>query len=159
MKNWIVIVLSVLGATGAIAQESGEGKKLMVPIVVERKFLMEFPEARPQWKSDGLRYTAQFINPLNNFGYILVYDGEGNVVRREKELEAQEYPALIHDYLNQKYPGEGMVVWSSVDSSGNQSFYASKNSDLIFFDKNGQVMGAANSTKKLYGNITPSNYR
>jgi hypothetical protein len=127
----------------ALAPASGQvsdGPKWLVPQVVEHKFNIEHPEASARWKKDGMTYSAQFINPLNNLGSIIVYDTAGKVVRRDKELENNEYPAPINDYFIRKFPDEGYTVWSTTDSAGNTNFYSMKNDRMLKFDKEGRLV-------------------
>ena len=125
------------------AQEPG-APKWIVPPVVEHKFNIENPEASARWKKDGATYSAQFINPLNNLGSIIVYDTVGKVVRRDRELENNEYPSPINDYFIRKYPNEGYAIWSSTDSAGNQNYFTVKNDRVIRFDKDGRLVSPVN---------------
>jgi hypothetical protein len=125
----------------------------IVPVKVHQKFVLENPDISPQWKHDKGVYTAQYINPLNNMGYMIVYDSAGHVLRREKELERQDYPAPINDYFVKEYPGEGYVVWSSVDSAGRLFFYSNHNSRLYQFDKQGQLLSPSKTKPEGYDSV------
>mgnify|MGYP006178197303 CR=1 FL=1 len=132
-----VFLISLMPAQGNSATAQPEA---IVPPEVEQKFTLEYPEVSARWKiADGL-YKAMFINPRNNMGYIIVYDENANIIRREKELEKQEYPQVINDYHARKFPGEGFVVWSAVDSAGNIQYYSPRTEETIFFDRNGQAL-------------------
>jgi hypothetical protein len=114
--------------------------KHLVPPLVEQKFVLENPEAKANWKKEGAFYKAEFINPINNLGYILYYDTLGHMIRREKEMENSEYPAPINDYFLAKYPSEGYVVWSSTDTAGKVSYYSNRSGEVIRFDKDGNYV-------------------
>jgi hypothetical protein len=129
--------------------------KWLVPPAVEQKFVIENPEASAEWKKDGRLYRAQFIHPLNNAGYIIVYDSTGRVVVREKELENTDYPAPINDFFIKNYPGEGYVVWSSTDSTGNVYYYSTRNSETLRFDKQGNYQSPAKLRLKPGDTLTP----
>jgi hypothetical protein len=126
--------------------------EFIVPVAVEQKFSIENPDAQARWKKDGEFYKALFVNPVNNLGYIIVYDKTGTVVRREKELERQDYPASISEHQEKKFPGEGVSVWSSTDSTGNVTFYSQKNEATFRYDKNGRLLdGGSDSLGKTPG--------
>lgn len=140
-------LLIILWTVRADAQHSHKQKntvaKWIVPAVVEQKFVVENPEATATWRKDGKLYVAQFVNPVNNLGYVLVYDSTGHVVRREKELENPDMPGSIHDFFASRFPGEPFMVWSSTDSSGNFSYYSSRNGQTLRFDKDGRYIDPA----------------
>ena len=87
-----VFLINLMPAQGNSATAQPEA---IVPPEVEQKFTLEYPEVSARWKiADGL-YKAMFINPRNNMGYIIVYDENANIIRREKELEMQGTARLL----------------------------------------------------------------
>jgi hypothetical protein len=164
MKKWVMVPLTVLlaaqylcaqGAASLTAKKQ-DAPVSLVPVKVHEKFILENPDIQARWKTDNGVFTAQYINPLNNMGYMIVYDSLGNVLRREKELENQEYPALINDYFTKEFPGEGYVVWSSVDSAGNHLYYSDHNSRILKFDKNGHLLNPARVNGRRFDSIAPA---
>lgn len=138
--KWIGTVFSVgLMLCGQPVAGQTVGKNI-VPIVVEQKFLLENPDVKAIWSKDGDLYRAAFINPVNNLGYVLVYNKDGRVVKREKELEHNEYPAPIVAFHDKYYPGEGLAIYSSIDSLGNLLFYSRKNNKVFWFDTSGRLL-------------------
>jgi hypothetical protein len=147
MRIILVLIFAVINCESLFSQTQSSltaGKTVkeeyMVPVAVEQKFVLENPDVKATWKKDGDFYKAQFINPINNLGYITIYDKDGNILRKEKELESQEYPVAISEFYNSNYPGEGFVVWSSTDSTGNLSFYSIHNTETFRFDKDGNLV-------------------
>jgi hypothetical protein len=131
-----------------------DGGVHLVPVKVHQKFVLENPDVEARWKTDQSTFTAQYINPLNNMGYMIVYDTAGTVIRREKELENQDYPAPINDFFSKEFPGEGYVIWSSTDSAGNAFYYCNHNTRLLKFDKNGNPLDAKRT--RGYDTLAPA---
>lgn len=111
---------------------------VIVPAAVEQKFVVEHPDARATWKTEGANFKAQFINPLNNLGHITVYAADGTILRKEREMEPDEIPAAVSSHLMQRSKGQGFSVWSVVDSSGSQSFYSPHPEGVVKFDRDGK---------------------
>ncbi len=146
-------------STGSLSAKNKTNKNTpvsLVPVPVHQKFILENPEVKARWKTENGIYTAQYINPVNNMGYMIVYDSLGNVLRREKELENQDYPPSINDFFMKEYPGEGYVIWSSVDSAGNQMYFTDHDSRIFKFDKNGRLLNPARNTRGLDSIAVPT---
>jgi hypothetical protein len=123
-----------------VAMGLAQSQEQLVPLKVHQKFLIENPGTKATWKTAGELFVAQYVNPLNNMGYVIVYDTAGTVIRREKELEPQDYPAIINDYFEQHHPGEGYIIWSSTDTVGNIHFYTQHREKVLRFDRSGQPL-------------------
>jgi hypothetical protein len=144
------------GSLSAKGQNNKNTPVSLVPVKVHQKFILENPEVKARWKTEDGIYTAQFINPLNNVGYMIVYDSLGNVLRREKELENQDYPPAINDFFMKEYPGEGYVIWSSVDSAGKQMYFTDHDSHIFRFDKDGRLLNPAKGNRGLDSLAAPA---
>jgi hypothetical protein len=166
VKKLIGIVLLLIGGETGFAQPVGsltakgqDNKNTpvsLVPVPVHQKFILENPDVKARWKTENGVYSAQYINPVNNMGYMIVYDSLGNVLRREKELENQDYPPLINDFFMKEYPGEGYVIWSSVDSAGKQMYYTDHDSRIFKFDKDGRLLNPVKGTRGLDSIAAPA---
>ena len=146
-KLFPVLVLFSSLTASAQAKEGAH----IVPVAVEQKFSIEQPDVSPRWTREGGLYKATFVNPVNNLGYMITYDETGKVIKREKELEQQEYPPLIAQYHEKKFPGEGLAVWASVDSAGHVRYFSQKNNSLFWFDKDGRPLNAAADSLRAAG--------
>jgi len=101
------------------------------------KFKQAYPDITPEWKMDGKNFVASFVDPNTLKGINIVYDKDGNVIRKETELENSSYPQSINDYYINKYPGEKYKTWSSVDNTGVSTYYIKRANETIWFDKGG----------------------
>lgn len=108
-----------------------------IPDAVKIVFLKENPDADATWKKEDTNYRAQYIDRLN-LAHIRVYDKAGNMVYRDDVME--NYPAPAHNFLTTKYPGEGFSLWSRIDNKGTLSYYTYRNSDTLWFDKDGKFV-------------------
>lgn len=135
MGRFFILVAILLPLS--IAAQRSRHVTTIVPPAVEQKFVLEYPDAQAQWQSEGRNFKAKFINPVNNLGYIQVYDQQGNVLRRERELEPAEVPPRVSEFLVKNSRGQGFVVWTVTDSAGKQSFYSPRPEGTVVFDKTG----------------------
>ena len=166
VKTILVIILVISAKVVCLAQMTrslSSSSKInkntpvsLVPVKVHQKFILENPDVKARWKTENGIYTAQYINPVNNMGYNIVYDSVGTVLRREKELENEDYPGTINDFFMSQYPGEGYVIWSSVDSAGKQMYYTDHDSHIFMFDKNGKLMNPLKKNRNLDSIASPA---
>ena len=62
----------------------------IVPALVQEKFTKEYPAITPAWTVDGKNYKAFYTDPKTNMSQLIVYDKDGNVLRRENELDKMQ---------------------------------------------------------------------
>ena len=147
-----LFLINVTAQSGSVKQ----GNTAIVPPVVEQKFVLEHPDSKAVWETEGSNFRAKFINPVNNLGYITVYDPQGNIIRREREMETDEVPAKVATYMQKNTRGQGFVVWSVVDSVGSLSYYSPRPEGTIVFDKSGLPISEINF---LQDTIVPASAR
>ena len=128
--------ISLLLCALFVSAQRHRGTKLAARIPEEARaaFKKENPDAEATWKVTDTNYRAQFIDQLN-LAHIRVYDRRGNMVYRDDVMES--YPEAIHTYLTKNYPGEGFTLWSRIDATGLLTYYTYRNSDTLWFDKDG----------------------
>jgi hypothetical protein len=110
------------------------------PKVILDKFTKEYPRVTPSWRMDGQNFVAEFVDPVSLKGVSVVYDKEGNVVRKESEVENASYPQGINDYYIKKYPGEKFKTWSSLDDKGERRYFIRREKETVWFDQEGHVI-------------------
>jgi hypothetical protein len=154
MKNLVIGFLFTTFLCGTInGQKSGgnptRNRTASVPEIVKSNFEKENPGIEPKWKNEDTNYRAEYIDAVN-LPHIRVYDKSGAMVYRDDVMES--YPAPIQTHFTTKYPGEGFVIWSRIDSKGTLSYYSYRNSDTLIFDKDGNLV----SPKKNKGRLSDS---
>ena len=143
MKNYLFFALlfSLLSSGAQIPANAARDKslpaKITPPPVIEEKFKNEFPAVTPSWKMDGQNFKAEYVDPVTFKGNTIVYDKEGNVIRRENEMENSSYPQGINDYYIKRFPGEKFKTWSSQDNTGERSYFIKRENEVVWFDKEG----------------------
>jgi hypothetical protein len=147
MKIYLVLTLTLLSYSFILSQtpvtagrEKDVSQKINPPKVVLDKFTQSYPDITPEWKMDGKNFVANFVDPNTLKGISIVYDKDGNVIRKETELENSSYPQSINDYYIKKYPGEKYKTWSSVDNSGANTYFIKRENETIWFDKDGNFV-------------------
>jgi hypothetical protein len=145
-KYYLLLLLSIciLDITAQTPVTAGSPKEITTPVeppsAIAEKFKNEFPGITPIWHIDGKNFVAEFVDPNTFKGISVVYDKDGNIIRRESELENSSYPSSINDYYIKKYPGEKFKTWRSADEKGQVTYYIKRQSGLVWFDKEGKYI-------------------
>src|ERR1041384_3535151 len=100
-----------------------------VPSQVTEKFNREYPGISGSWSKDGENYRVEFTDPKSRMNHVILYDRNGEVIRRESEVD--QVPQSINEYYNKNYPGEQLKTWALDEKSGERSYYAWRNKEQI----------------------------
>jgi hypothetical protein len=145
MKTIILNLIFLLGVGLATAQEGvtpGTGKMPtdpgQVPSLVMERFNKEYPGVSGNWSKEEDNYRVEFTDPKSRMLHVIIYDRNGEVIRRENELDNMEYPGAINDYNQKNYPGEQLRIWSAEEKNGEKYFYTKRQSEVLKYDKDGQ---------------------
>src|SRR3954471_2149892 len=122
------------------AEKKALPESITPPDNILEKFNKEYPGITASWRMDGQNFKAEFVDPNTLKGNSIVYDKAGNVVRRENEMENASYPESINQYYIKHFPGEKFKTWSSQDDKGERSYYIKRNSETVWFDKEGKYI-------------------
>jgi hypothetical protein len=148
MKRYLYILFVVLGLQALPAQTTTPeptGVKLtpewLPSTVILSKFSTDYPNVKPVWTSyeDG-SCSAEYRLEETNMGRIVRYDKTGKLLSLENELRNDAYPTSIGRYYVKKYPHEKYIIWSYEDAAGNKSYYANREQETVWFDRNGKFM-------------------
>ena len=145
MKTLYFIFISVSLIAGLRAQiPANAGGPLTAeektPASIQEKFKKEYPDVTPTWRKDEKYYVADFTDTNSFKGTTIAYDKNGNVVRRESEMENSTYPAAINNYFVKNYPGEKFKTWKSLDETGEQKYCIKREYQVLWFDKEGNYI-------------------
>jgi hypothetical protein len=95
------LVLGFVMATGFVMAQKIQSKD--VPEIVKAAFLNEFPSVKgTRWDKEENNFEASFDN--NKLDQSVVFDGEGNILETEAEIEISKLPQAAKDYLSSTYP-------------------------------------------------------
>ncbi len=152
MKRYTSILASFFAVVSLTAQtDTGKGMPvpdgIAAPSSISNKFSTDYPEAAPAWVMDGPNYKAEYRDKKTNKGKAIVYDGNGNIIRNDNELDRSNYPAGVSDFYLTNYPNEEPQVWVTEDDMGNRLYYIKRKSEVIWLDKDGKYM-AGKAEKK-----------
>lgn len=148
MKNLILSTL-IIAALSAGAQvttttvpENVNARKTEggdVPNLIVEKFKGSVKNMEPSWTNTGNTYMAAYKDS-SNFGHIITYDQNGNIITRQDEQGKTSYPASIERYHDKRFPDEKFTVWQSTDASNNKMYYFTRDKETVWFDPNGAVV-------------------
>jgi hypothetical protein len=124
--------------TATVITGSKKGEK--IPASILNTFKTEYPNELPSWYMDKKNYRASFIDSKMGNGHAVAYDKKGAVVYREEQLAKGNYPASIDTYFATKSPQDKYGVWSSMDRSGKQRYFADRNKETLWFDEAGNYV-------------------
>jgi hypothetical protein len=145
MKKALILFIFLFSLLPAHSQQ-GQGAKsqaprdVVPPATIIEKFNKEHPGMTPSWKADGTNFRADFVDPNTFKGCSILYDKDGNVIRRENEMENASYPQTINDYYIKHFPGEKFKTWTSLDNSGQKKYYIRRENEVVWFDKDGNYI-------------------
>jgi hypothetical protein len=137
MKTLLLVSVLLLAMQLPAQKHKGTKHALKIPEEVKSSFIKENPDAEASWKKEDTNFRAQFIDRVN-LAHVRVYDAKGNMVYRDDVMES--YPEPIHAFLTKTYPGEGFTLWSRIDGLGTLTYYTYRNSETLWFDKDGQFV-------------------
>ena len=87
-----VIIFLFLIAMGNIIQAQERSVQtatntVVVPEPVKATFEKEFPGVQAKWEADDKNFKAIYADPKTNSKGIIIYDGSGQVIRRDTEVD------------------------------------------------------------------------
>lgn len=119
------------------------------PEEITRKFEATYPKSTSvSWKIDGENFKVNYTDPDTKLEHLIVYDKEGNVVRREDETDKLTYPSDISDYYKQKFPKETFRVWQTEREPGKISYFIIRKGKYLWFDQTGKLIPQEDKTIK-----------
>ncbi len=130
MKKYLFLLVTVFALNRASAQTT--------PTIVIIHFTEDYPSYAATWAIEDCYHRVVFFDKENETLRSLVYDRAGYVICRDWKMSSN-YPKRISDYYTSVYPNESYAVWSSIDDSGTQKYYIIRNSEKIWFDRNGKI--------------------
>lgn len=158
MKKLLLIIFTAIGLNATIAQtNTPTGMQTTppgvdLPSIVLNNFTIDQPNTKAEWRIDEENYAADYKDNITGRGRTVVYNRDGNIVRREYEVEYTVYPSTIGQYYSDNFPKEKYIVWSSEDANGELMYYYSYHDygKMVWFDKDGKYLPnkPISSTKK-----------
>jgi len=107
-----------------------------VPPFISTRFNSDYPNMHAVWTLEGENFRADFTE--GTLDRSVTYNKNGRLLQREEELAKDNYPLAIGTYCSQHYPKEQYAVWSRYDSTGALSYYISRDTETLWFDKSGK---------------------
>jgi hypothetical protein len=137
-----IISISMMGQEGKTSPDSDRmpTDPGQVPSQVTERFNREYPGISGSWTRDGDNYRVEFTDPNSRMSHVIIYDRNGEVVRRESEVD--QVPQTINEYYDKNYPGEKLRTWRSESVAGEHGYFTRRNDELVRFDKEGKFIAA-----------------
>jgi hypothetical protein len=110
------------------------------PTTIITKFNKQFPGTRPKWKVEGNNFQATYTDRKTQLQNIVVYDKEGNMIRKESQLDPVNYPPAVVEYYKKNKAPEKYSVWQTEDQQGHKGYYGSQNNKIQWFDESGEII-------------------
>lgn len=137
MKKLTLMIAAGLITTFSFAQKLNEKD---IPSSVKEALHKAYPNAKEvKWDKEGENYEASFdVNKIDNSA---LFDGTGNLLETEVEIELNQLPSSIIDYVKTHYSGQKIKEGAKItDSKGTITYEAEiKGMDLLF-DSNGKFI-------------------
>lgn len=127
------------GKMNSTASKPSKKTKASPPEKVITKFNEDFPgNSNVNWKAEGENYQVTYTDPKTNMDNRIVYDREGNIIRKENEVDKLTYPSDIADYYSKKHPKEKYKVFQTEREEGKTSYYINRKGKIEWFDQSGK---------------------
>lgn len=130
MKTILLLTAMLLISQSLWAQKVS---KKDIPVPVQKAFNTAYPEATGvKWEKENGNFEASFERKDSEIS--VVYDANGTLLETETEIEPNELPAGISDYVKAHYKGRKIKEASKItDAAGLVTYEAEiKGMDLIF---------------------------
>lgn len=137
MKKLAIMIAAGMITSFSFAQKLQDKD---VPSEVRTAFHKAYPDTKEvKWDKEGEKYEASF--DVNKVDHSVLYDAKGNLLETEIEIELNQLPATISDYVKTHYTGQKIKEGAKItDVKGNVTYEAEiKGMDLLF-DSNGKFI-------------------
>jgi len=111
-----------------------------IPAPVKNAFQKQYPTASDvKWDKEGEKFEASF--DLNKIDNSVLFDAQGNVLETEVEIELNQLPKGVLEYVKANYKGQKVKEAAKItDAQGKVTYEAEiKGMDLLF-DANGKFI-------------------
>jgi hypothetical protein len=143
-----ILSLALAGAVQAQTVQPGSPvaeDPNQIPSLVKDNFTREQPGDAGNWSKEGDNYRVEYVDKDSRLGHVIVYDRNGNVVRRDSELES--VPRPINEFYKKNYPGETFRTWSAKDEKGEKYYYSNRQSEELRFNNEGKLVSPRDGTR------------
>lgn len=136
MKKVVLLIMAVAFTGYAMSQKINDSE---VPAAVKNSFEKSFPGSKAKWEKEKEKYEAEFS--FRNDELSAVFDAEGKILEREKEIPVTELPKGVTEYLEKNLPGARIKESAKiVDSNGAITYEAQIGKTDYLFDKDGNFI-------------------
>jgi hypothetical protein len=137
MKKYALMMVAAMITSLTFAQKL---KEKDVPTPVKTAFQKNFPQAKVEkWEKEGVNFEAEF--ELNKTEQSVVFDEQGNLLETEIEIELNQLPKGVLEYVIANYKGQNVKEAAKItDAKGNVTYEAEIKGMDILFDSNGKFI-------------------
>lgn len=136
MKRVKLVAAAAMISSLAWAQKINEKE---VPIAVKNALHQKYPDAKEvKWEKENQYIEAEF--DVKKADVSVLFDDQGNIIETEQEIEINELPKGVVDYVKSHYKQNIKEAAKITDAKGTVTYEAEiKGMDLIF-DSNGKFL-------------------
>jgi hypothetical protein len=130
MKTILIALALAINAYPIVAQKVKEAE---VPVAVKSAFKQQYPQASEvKWDKENSNYEASF--DLNKIDHSVLVDRAGKILESEVEIEMNELPNGISEYVKTHYKGMTVKEAAKITDAGGVITYEAevKGMDLLF---------------------------
>lgn len=135
-KSMLLVAFAMVVSLGF----SQKVKSADVPVVVRNAFEKQYPTAKEvTWDKEKNQYEASF--DLNKIDQSVLMDDAGKIVETEVEIEMNQLPKGVLDYVKKNYKGASVKEAAKItDSNGIVTYEAEIKGVDLLFDSNGKFI-------------------
>jgi hypothetical protein len=137
MKKLALMTVAAMITSLTFAQKLQEKD---VPTPVKTAFQKQYPNTKGvKWDKEGEKFEASF--DLNKIDNSVLFDAQGNILETEVEIELNQLPNGVLDYVKTNYKGQSVKEAAKITDGKATITYETeiKGMDLLF-DNNGKFI-------------------
>ncbi|MCE9539908.1 MAG: PepSY-like domain-containing protein [Bacteroidetes bacterium] len=137
MKRIALMVVAAMITSLSFSQKLQEKD---VPAPVKTTFIKQYSNTKEvKWEKEGDNFEAEF--KLDKTEQSVLFDAQGNILETEVEIELNQLPNGILDYVKTNYKGQSVKEAAKITDGKDTVTYEVeiKGMDLIFDSKGGFI--------------------
>jgi hypothetical protein len=134
MKNCLILI--VIGVSLGCTSAQNNSVEI-VPELITNSFVQKYPDVKKvYWEKEEANYEGEFT--IGKMEKSVVFDGDGNFIEEETEIQVSELPSFVVEYCQKNYTKQKITEAAKIVNAKGEVFYeaelrnGSKEFDVIF---------------------------
>lgn len=136
----ILVLMGITAITACSSAQNNNSTDEKIPSAVKDAFVKKYPNVKEvDWDKEDGTYEAEF--EVNNKDFSIAFDPAGKIIEEEIEIENDELPQAVTDYITSNYKGKRIKEASKINTTaGTVEYEAEVDGEDLIFDSNGKFI-------------------